>query len=71
MLAYVSIAIGICNIGVGLVFVSIWADLRYQIKYSLKLREDFRATLRRLAVSTGIFVIPLVEYFLYGVLPGG
>jgi hypothetical protein len=66
MLAYTSIGIALCSITVCLVFVLTWAYLGHEIRHSSVLLEEFRTTVRRLIGTIGIFVIPIVAYFLDG-----
>jgi hypothetical protein len=66
MLAYVSIGIALCSIAVCLVFVLTWAYVGHEIRHSSLLQEEFRATVRRLIGSIGLFSIPVATYLLDG-----
>src|SRR5215831_8779391 len=67
MLAYISVGIGVCNLALGLVFGLIWIDLNSHAKNGVELHEAFRKAARRLIGSIGLFIIPLISYFLSGV----
>ena len=67
MLAYISVGIGVCNLALGLVFGLIWIDLNSHAKNGVELHEEFRKAARRLIGSVGLFIIPLISYFLSGV----
>ena len=66
MLAYVSIVIALCSITVCLVFGLTWAYLGHEIRHSSLLQEEFRAAVRRLIGSVGLFAIPVAVYLLDG-----
>src|SRR5215471_11242879 len=64
MLAYVSLAIGLSVITVIFAFVVTWSYLYDEIRYTAQLREEFHSTIRRLIVSIGVAVIPVVVYLI-------
>jgi hypothetical protein len=64
MLAYISIGIALCSITACLVVGLTWAYLYDDIRHSSLLQEEFHATVRWMIVSIGVFVIPVVVYFL-------
>ena len=64
MLAYIAIALGICNLALGLAFGLIRVHLQNRIKYNIVVRENFRNASRWLVGSTGLFAIPIIEYLL-------
>ena len=66
MLAYISLAIGLCNILAVVVFFLAWVELHERIKNSLRLQEDFQAAVRRLMISVGFFGLPILEYLFAG-----
>jgi|SRR5438045_3749997 hypothetical protein len=63
MLGYASFAIGLCTIAATLVFVITWLYLNDEIRNSSSLQGEFHSTARRIIVTIGIFVIPVVVYF--------
>ena len=64
MLAYVSLAIGLSVITVIFAFVVTWGYLYDEIRHTAQLREEFHSTIRRLIVSIGVAVIPVVVYLI-------
>ena len=64
MLAYVSLAIGLSVVTLIFVFAVTWGYLYAEIKRAAQLREEFHSTIRRLIVSIGVAVIPVVVYFI-------
>ena len=66
MLVYISIGIALCSITVCLVFGLTWAYLGHEIRHSSLLQDEFGTVVRRLIGTIGIFVIPIVAYFLDG-----
>ena len=66
MLVYISIGISLCSITVCLVFGLTWAYLGHEIRHSSLLQEEFRAAVRRLIGSVGLFAIPVAVYLLDG-----
>jgi len=66
MLAYISVGMGLCNIVVLLVFGLTWIELHGDIKANAILQEDFQAAVRRLVISVGLFVIPVLAYLFEG-----
>ena len=66
MLGYVSLAIGLCNIAVTLVFVITWLYLHDEIRNSSSLQEEFWTAGRRLIGNIGLFAIPIALYLLNG-----
>jgi hypothetical protein len=69
MLAYISIGIALCSIAVCLVFVLTWVYLGHEIRHSALLQEEFGTAVRRLIGTMGVFLIPIVAYFLDGTVP--
>jgi len=64
MLAYVSLAIGLSVITVIFASVVTWSYLHDEIRHTAQLREEFHSTIRRLIVSIGVAVIPVVVYLI-------
>jgi hypothetical protein len=64
MLAYIAIALGICNLALGLAFGLIRVHLQNRIKSNVVIRENFRNAARWLVGGTGLFAIPVIEYLL-------
>ena len=64
MLRYVSLAIGLSGIAVIFTFVVTWGYLYDEIRHTAQLREEFHSTIRRLIVSVGVAVIPVVIYLI-------
>jgi hypothetical protein len=69
MLAYISIGVALCSIAVCLVFVLTWVYLGHEIRHSALLQEEFGTAVRRLIGTMGVFLIPIVAYFLDGTVP--
>src|SRR5215469_14574462 len=69
MLGYLSIrnvflAIGLCTVAAAFVCGVTWLYLYDEIRGSTALKEEFYSTIRRMIVTVGIFVIPVVVYVL-------
>ena len=69
MLGYLSIrnvflAIGLCTVAAAFVCGMTWLYLYDKIRDSTALQEEFYSTVRRMIITVGIFVIPVVIYVL-------
>ena len=64
MLRYVSLTIDLSVFVVILAFFGTWGYLYEEIRHAAQLREEFYSTVRRLIVSIGVAVIPVIVYLI-------